>query len=106
MNVRIMDTWRERSQNRAFTPVSRKAFTVAFIQTTQSRNQFSGDGLPSWRLDRRARVGAGAGATPVSVRLRRHETFLTRSTPFVGHSRPSPSHLRISMPCESHGKPR
>ena len=37
------------------------------------------------------RVGAGAGATPVSVAAIRHDTFLARRVSLVGHSRTCPS---------------
>ena len=53
--------------------------------------QIGGAGLTVWRIGRRNRAGAGAGATPVSVAAIRHDTFLTRRVSLVGRSRTCPS---------------
>ena len=53
--------------------------------------QIGGAGLTVWRIGRRNRAGAGAGATPVSVAATRHHTSLARRVSLVGRSRTCPS---------------
>ena len=55
------------------------------------RPQIGGAGLTVWRIGRRNRAGAGAGATPVSVAAIRHDTFLARRVSLMGRSRTCPS---------------
>src|SRR5579859_3551155 len=55
-----------------------------------AEKEFGGSGLAAWRLGRRNRAGAGAGATPVFVAASRHETSLARFSSLVGRSRPCP----------------
>ena len=57
----------------------------------KNQRQIGGTVLTVWRIGRRNRAGAGAGATPVSVAVIRHDTFLARRVSLVGRSRTCPS---------------
>ena len=57
----------------------------------KKRLLIGGAALTAWRLGRRNRVGAGAGATPVFVASSRHDTSLARRVSLVGRSRTCPS---------------
>jgi hypothetical protein len=59
----------------------------------KKRLQIGGAGLTVWRLGRRNRAGAGAGATPVFVAPSRHDTSLAHFGSLVGRSRTCPLSL-------------
>ena len=61
----------------------------------KKRLQIGGAGLTVWRLGRRNRAGAGAGATPVFVAQSRHDPSLARRGSFVGLSRTCPSEFLL-----------
>ena len=56
-----------------------------------NRLQIGGAVLTAWRLGRRNRAGAGAGATPVFVAMLRHDPSLIRWLSLMGPSRTCPS---------------
>lgn len=65
----------------------------------------AGSGLALGRLGRRNWVGAGAGATPVSCRLCRHKTFLTRlARSWVSPAPAIPFHIAFRIAVSQPGK--